>query len=270
MRPARSEASDLGPAPIMRNQKEIDMPYTIKDLEKLLENTTPGPWREFHNDICGIDPHDGDDLVFACVGKSYGQRSGEYTMLSGRRHQVEIKANADIMAASPQVVAELIEAKKEIADLRSGASDIAEDYAKLLEDNLKLKNILTLTRAALEDKPLPKLLLDIEALANAVDEYDEKDMRPADDEPLVLAEVTVTEGGPLKSPYKDFAGVEIFEGDVIEHPDGIRGKVIYDIFGGRKWVVDYGTGEPYSLLSLQIGNKGQAVVDKAARFGGGS
>ena len=64
------------------------------------------------------------------------------------------------------------------------------------------------------------------------------------------------------APWKDYAGNAIHEGDHIKHPSGDEGIVVFMPAGGRngeKWFVDYGN-QPYSLLSLQIGSKGQAQV----------
>lgn len=66
----------------------------------------------------------------------------------------------------------------------------------------------------------------------------------------------------VKAPWPDFDGNTIYAGDTIKHPSGETGKVMYVNHGGRngeKWFVDYGVAS-LSLLSLQIGNKGQAVV----------
>lgn len=68
----------------------------------------------------------------------------------------------------------------------------------------------------------------------------------------------------MKAPWKDFAGDEIHEGDIIEHPNGLRGTVIcmrvYDDDGDR-WRVKYHDGSVgYARLCLQIGDKGRAVV----------
>ncbi len=64
-----------------------------------------------------------------------------------------------------------------------------------------------------------------------------------------------------KVPWLDLNNNELFEGDTIRHPDGETGIII---FCGKctgvhdQWRVDYGDGVP-SRLSLQIGDKGQAV-----------
>ena len=65
----------------------------------------------------------------------------------------------------------------------------------------------------------------------------------------------------LKAPWTDFENNELFEGDVIIHPDGTIGTIIfkceyYDPH--NQWVVDYGE-EDLSRLSLQIGDKGRAI-----------
>jgi hypothetical protein len=65
-----------------------------------------------------------------------------------------------------------------------------------------------------------------------------------------------------RAPWPDYAGNEIKEGDLIQHPSGQTGKVIYhnDRKAARdKWTVDYGLGFE-SMLCLQIGDRGQAVV----------
>lgn len=65
-----------------------------------------------------------------------------------------------------------------------------------------------------------------------------------------------------KAPWPDHAGQDIFEGAVIEHPDGERGTVFFRSEypePGDQWCVDYGDGVP-SRLCLQIGDKGMARV----------
>jgi len=67
----------------------------------------------------------------------------------------------------------------------------------------------------------------------------------------------------VKAPWRDFAGTDIYEGDVLIHPSGERGKVVYLPYKDddhTRWRVDYGDGGPYSSLGLQIGDKGRAVV----------
>lgn len=69
------------------------------------------------------------------------------------------------------------------------------------------------------------------------------------------------------APWKDFNGNPIHEFDVIEHPSGERGTVIFwaaQTGASNQWRVDYGDGIP-SRLSLQIGEKGRAVVAGGAR-----
>ena len=61
-------------------------------------------------------------------------------------------------------------------------------------------------------------------------------------------------------PFKDYAGNTIKHGDTIRHPSGQTGVVRRcPIADFDLWRVDY-DGAPYSALSLQVGDKGQAVV----------
>lgn len=77
----------------------------------------------------------------------------------------------------------------------------------------------------------------------------------------------------MKAPWKDFAGADIHEGDVIVHPaTGERGTVVFlpeYSDPSDQWRVAY--QEPdggLSRLCLQIGDKGQAVVvERAAPVG---
>jgi len=67
------------------------------------------------------------------------------------------------------------------------------------------------------------------------------------------------------APWPDYAGQPIHEGDVIQHPSGERGTVVFlahesDL--GNQWRVDYGTSD-LSRLCIQIGDKGRAVVRNA-------
>lgn len=65
-----------------------------------------------------------------------------------------------------------------------------------------------------------------------------------------------------KSPWQDFAGGDIHEGDTIRHPSGEHGRVIFLASEAEpidQWRVDYGDGN-VSRLCLQVGDKGQAVV----------
>ena len=65
-----------------------------------------------------------------------------------------------------------------------------------------------------------------------------------------------------KAPWNDFAGNEIYEGDVIQHPDGMTGAVVYQSLAKEaedQWRVDYREAG-LSRLCLQIGDKGRATV----------
>ena len=85
-----------------------------------------------------------------------------------------------------------------------------------------------------------------------------------------------------KAPWLDYAGNPIHEGDALVHPAGDRGVVVYYpngrpgvSFDGNeadKWFVEYSGDGNENRLCLQIGNKGQAVVElvesKAESHGG--
>lgn len=77
-----------------------------------------------------------------------------------------------------------------------------------------------------------------------------------------------------KSPFKDFYNHEISEGDVIQHPSGEKGTVVFEQrteSDSDNWLVEYEDGVK-SRLCLQVGDKGQAYVieheDIVVRFGG--
>lgn len=80
--------------------------------------------------------------------------------------------------------------------------------------------------------------------------------------------VTAAVPTPRQAPYQDFAGSPIYEGDVIRHPhSGDRGRVVFDPHGeteADQWRVRYGIEDVLSRLVLQVGEKGQAVVDVEA------
>lgn len=68
-----------------------------------------------------------------------------------------------------------------------------------------------------------------------------------------------------KAPWKDFVGADIYEGDVIQHPSGERGVVIFlpdNPSLDSQWRVNYGIREYAARLILQIGDKGQGIVTK--------
>lgn len=61
------------------------------------------------------------------------------------------------------------------------------------------------------------------------------------------------------APYRDFAGNEMLEGDVITHPSGEFGTVYVTDKGA--WRVRYPDGIS-GLLALQIDDRGMAIVRK--------
>jgi hypothetical protein len=68
------------------------------------------------------------------------------------------------------------------------------------------------------------------------------------------------------APWRDFAGNEIYDGDVICHPSGERGKVVFLRSGTNpedQWRVKYEDGQ-FSRLCLQIGDKGRARINTPA------
>lgn len=69
----------------------------------------------------------------------------------------------------------------------------------------------------------------------------------------------------ITAPWKDYEGNDIFKGDTVQHPNGDRGVVIYELYDKddehRNWKVRYTDGEILSLF-LQIGDRGRAVVVK--------
>lgn len=72
----------------------------------------------------------------------------------------------------------------------------------------------------------------------------------------------VTRDDRKKAPWPDFKGNDLFEGDVIKHPSGEWGVIVYyEIHGGETqhdaWRVKYKDG--LARLCLQIGDKGEAV-----------
>lgn len=66
-----------------------------------------------------------------------------------------------------------------------------------------------------------------------------------------------------KSPFKDYAGRPIYEGDTIIHPSLEEGIVVYLEGQSSKfdaWRVEYTNDPIRSRLCLQIGERGMAVV----------
>jgi len=78
---------------------------------------------------------------------------------------------------------------------------------------------------------------------------------------LELTDSQVRRSKPMnEAPWSDFAGYAIREGDIIFHPSGEIGKVVFvpnKLIPEDQWLVDYGDG-CLSRLCLQIGDKGQA------------
>ena len=65
-----------------------------------------------------------------------------------------------------------------------------------------------------------------------------------------------------KAPWTDFSGHDIYAGNVIQHPSGDTGQVVYDPSQKDEldqWRVEYTDGE-LARLCDQIGIKGQAKV----------
>ncbi|EJB8469554.1 hypothetical protein MW367_003542 [Acinetobacter baumannii] len=64
------------------------------------------------------------------------------------------------------------------------------------------------------------------------------------------------------APWLDYSGNPIFENDLIEHPSGEIGLVIFlesECEPYNQWRVKY-NDNVLSRLCLQIGDKGQAIV----------
>lgn len=64
------------------------------------------------------------------------------------------------------------------------------------------------------------------------------------------------------APWTDFSGHEILEGDVLIHPTGETGRVVYEVSQTDEldqWRVEYSDGVAERLCD-QIGIKGQAKV----------
>jgi len=66
-----------------------------------------------------------------------------------------------------------------------------------------------------------------------------------------------------KAPWTDFKGDDIREGDVMSHPSGQQGTVVFHHerkAPSDQWVIDYGEIGLESRLCLQVGDRGQAIV----------
>ena len=64
------------------------------------------------------------------------------------------------------------------------------------------------------------------------------------------------------APWTDFKRLPIHEGDVMVHPSGEEGMVIYMPEMRNPWRVMYEGSIHTAALSLQVGDRGQAVVKK--------
>lgn len=64
------------------------------------------------------------------------------------------------------------------------------------------------------------------------------------------------------APWKCFADNDIHEGDIILHPSGQRGVVVYlpeELSSANAWLVRYDDGT-LSRLCLQVGDKGMGIL----------
>jgi len=74
--------------------------------------------------------------------------------------------------------------------------------------------------------------------------------------------MTVTTSGERIAPWPNFAGNVIHEGDLLRHPSGEQGCVVFladEREASDQWRVEYDELKYLSRLCLQIGDKGQAV-----------
>ncbi len=65
----------------------------------------------------------------------------------------------------------------------------------------------------------------------------------------------------MKAPWQDFEGNDIYEGNVIAHPSGQKGVVVYHPereTPSDQWLIQY-NDEWESRLCLQVSDKGRAV-----------
>lgn len=66
-----------------------------------------------------------------------------------------------------------------------------------------------------------------------------------------------------RSPFNDYYGDTLFEGDFICHPNGEVGRIVFDSSRAdihSQWRVDYYYhGEPTLALFLQVDERGRAI-----------
>lgn len=70
-----------------------------------------------------------------------------------------------------------------------------------------------------------------------------------------------------RAPWLDFKGNPIHEGDVIEHPSGESGIVLWlgaELRVSDRWRVKYESSNELARLCLQVGEKGMATVRQPA------
>ncbi len=90
-------------------------------LADIVVKATPGPYRFKFNDIFVTDPSDGDDMVLACVGKSFGLRSSVYT--APKAHWPEIQAVGELLALAPTLATLVLEAREALRAFMAGADE---------------------------------------------------------------------------------------------------------------------------------------------------
>lgn len=74
---------------------------------------------------------------------------------------------------------------------------------------------------------------------------------------------------PRVAPWLDFKGAAVFQGDLLQHPDGSRGQVVFlseYLEPADQWRVKYDDGDLLRLC-LQVGDKGQAAICDRSHVG---
>ena len=133
-----------------------------------------------------------------------------------------------------------------------------EDYALSQADKIKQSIVIQLVNNQLMEsgqKLGPMFSILVNELVKGILDYRQKVSAHID----IIIEVPYSR---KKAPWPDYKGNDLFEGDVIKHPSGEQGVIIYyEMREGEyehdKWRVRY--EDCLSRLGLQIGDKGQAV-----------